>query len=81
MPARNNHSYIKFGFKGNPQTETGPCLPPYIREVTLDGGVSLGGGDLFELMAGELECSVAQMAAAYLGCIGAPDVAIEPSSC
>lgn len=41
---------------------------------------SLGGGDLFELMAGELECSVAQMAAAYLGCIEAPDMAavIEP---
>ena len=49
--------------------------------LALDGGVSLGGSDLFELMAGELECSVAQMAAAYLGCIGAPDVAIEPSSC
>ena len=36
---------------------------------------SLGGSDLFELMAGELECSVAQMAAAYLGCIEAPEVA------
>ena len=34
-------------------------------------------------MAGELECSVAQMAAAYLGCIEAPDVFVavvmEPS--
>jgi hypothetical protein len=51
--------------------------------LALDGGISLGGGDLFELMAGELECSVAQMAAAYLGCIEAPDVFVavvmEPS--
>ena len=50
-------------------------------EAALALEASLGGGDLFELMAGELECSVAQMAAAYLGCIEAPDVAmvIEPS--
>ena len=49
-------------------------------EAALALEASLGGCDLFELMAGELECSVAQMAAAYLGCIEAPDmvVVIEP---
>ena len=49
--------------------------------LALDGGGSLAGGDLFELMAGELECSVAQMAAAYVGCIEAPDMAVVIEPC
>ena len=42
---------------------------------TVNPGSSLEGIDLFDLMAGELECSVAQMAAACLGCDEAPGVA------